>query len=45
MKSRVVKEIMYKYNVRKINGKNVKSYNFQTLCYYLSVLEQGGEVK
>ena len=35
MKSRIVKELKEKYGIRKINGKNIKSYDFYTLCFYL----------
>ena len=45
MKGQVVKELKQKYNVRRIGGKKVESYNFYTLIHYLEVLENGGEVK
>lgn len=45
MKGQVVKELKQKYNVRRIGGKKVESYNFYTLVYYLEVLESGGEIK
>ena len=45
MKGQVVKELKYKWNVRSIGGRKVELYNFQTLCYYLSILENGGEIK
>ena len=45
MKGQVVKELKQKYNVRRIGGKKVESYNFYTLVYYLKILENGGEVK
>jgi hypothetical protein len=45
MKGRIVKELKYKYNVRKINGRKVELYNFYTLCFFLEQAEQGVEFK
>ncbi len=45
MKSRIVKEIKNKYNIYRISGKKLESYNFSMLCFYLSQLEKGEEIK
>lgn len=45
MKSRVVNEIKNKYNIYRISGKKLESYNFSMLCFFLTQLERGEEVK
>lgn len=45
MKSRVVKELKEKYGIRKINGRNIKSYDFYTLCFYLDQVKAEKEEK
>ena len=45
MKSRLVKELKDKYNVRRIAGKKTETYSFYDLCYYLKLAEQGEVLK
>lgn len=45
MKSRLVKELKDKYNVRRIAGKKTETYSFYDLCYYLKLAERGEVLK
>ena len=45
MKSRLVKELKDKYNVRRIAGRKTESYSFYDLCYYLKLVEKGEVIK
>ena len=45
MKSKLVKELKEKYNVRRIAGRKTESYSFYDLCYYLKLAEQGEVIK
>ena len=45
MKSRLVRELKYKYNVRRVGGVKVEHLNFYTLCFHLERAEKGEQLK
>ena len=45
MKRMIVDKIKNEYDVKKIAGKKVESYDFYTLCGFYKRLKSGGSIK